>query len=315
MKTSMLYSHHLCSKILKHIAQEMKTELNNYIKESSHPFSVMIDETTTLSTKSALIIFIRIQVGNDVCNFFYGLLELSDGSTGSEIAKAVLRSFADLGKEILSSRLIGVASEGASVMTGCFAGALVHLKEALKNDFVSFHCLAHRLEVAVHGAVRSSGEIQRLQLFTDSLYTFYHKSYKNTYELRDVAKDIHAQLMRITQVYTVRWVFSSFRAVKAFISDFASLCKHMTKCGEDSSRNSKDRAKCSGFANKLRDWNFVAELLLLADILEVLWNLSAYMQTRNASPLDAQPKIEVAMNTLRVMKEQPGVNLSLLITS
>ena len=107
-------------------------------------------------------------------------------------------------------------------------------------------------------------------MFTDSLYTFYHKSYKNTYELRDVAKDIHAQLMRITQVYTVRWVFSSFRAVKAFISDFASLCKHMTKCGEDSSRNSKDRAKCSGFANKLRDWNFVAELLLLADILEVL---------------------------------------------
>jgi len=89
----------------------------------------------------------------------------------------------------------------------------------------------------------------------------------------------------------------------------------MTKCGEDSSRNSKDRAKCSGFANKLRDWNFVAELLLLADILEVLWNLSAYMQSRNASPLGAQPKIEVAMNTLRVMKEQPGVNLSLLITS
>ena len=146
----MLYSHHLCSKILKHIAQEMKTELNNYIKESSHPFSVMIDETTTSSTKSALIIFIRIQVGNDVCNFFYGLLELSDGSTGSEIAKAVLRSFAYLGKEILSSRLIGVASDGASVMIGCFAGALVHLKEALKNDFVSFHCLAHRLEVAVH---------------------------------------------------------------------------------------------------------------------------------------------------------------------
>jgi len=114
-----------------------------------------------------------------------------------------------------------------------------------------------------------------------------HKSYKNTYELRDVAKDIHAQLMRITQVFTVRWVFSSFRAVKAFISDFASLCKHMTKCGEDS----KDRAKCCGFANKLRDWNFVAELLLLADILEVLWNLSAYMQSRNVSPLDAQPKI------------------------
>ena len=32
MKTSMLYSHHSCANTLVHIAQEMKTELNNYIK-------------------------------------------------------------------------------------------------------------------------------------------------------------------------------------------------------------------------------------------------------------------------------------------
>ena len=70
-KASMLYSHHSCANILKHIAQEMKTELNNYIKASVHPFSIMIDETTTLSTKSVLVIFIRIQVDDDVCNFFY----------------------------------------------------------------------------------------------------------------------------------------------------------------------------------------------------------------------------------------------------
>jgi len=39
------------------------------------------------------------------------------------------------------------------------------------------------------------------------------------------------------------------------------------------------------------------------------------MQTRSASLLDAQPKIEVAMKTLRMLKEQPDVNLSILITS
>ena len=80
IKAAMLYSHHSCANILKHIAQKMKAELCNYIKQSTHPFSIMIDETTTFFTKSALIIFIRIQVGGSVCNFFCDLVELSDGS-------------------------------------------------------------------------------------------------------------------------------------------------------------------------------------------------------------------------------------------
>jgi len=50
MNTSTLYSHQACANILQHVAQEMKTELNTYIRESFHPFSIMIDETTTLST-------------------------------------------------------------------------------------------------------------------------------------------------------------------------------------------------------------------------------------------------------------------------
>ena len=63
------------------------------------------------------------------------------------------------------------------------------------------------------------------------------------------------------------------------------------------------------------EWNFVDELLFLSDVLEVLWSLSAYMQTRSASLLDAQPKIKVAIKTLQMLKEQPGINLSTLIKS
>jgi len=40
----------------------------------------------------------------------------SDSTTNAEIAKAVLRCFADLGQEMLRSRLIGFASDSASVM-------------------------------------------------------------------------------------------------------------------------------------------------------------------------------------------------------
>ena len=131
-KAAMLYSHHSCANILKHVAQEMKAELSSYLKQSMHPFSIMIDETTTLSTKSALIVFIRTQVNDIVCNFFYDLIELSDGSTGVQLANAVLNCFSDLGESTLR-RLIGFASDGASVMTGRYEGAVAHLKESLEN--------------------------------------------------------------------------------------------------------------------------------------------------------------------------------------
>lgn len=89
----------------------------------------------------------------------------------------------------------------------------------------------------------------------------------------------------------------------------------MKQCADNRDRNSKERAKCNGFSNKLRQWHFVAELLLLADVLDVLWNLSAYFQRRDASLVTANPKIRVAINTLRALKNQPGINLSLLITA
>lgn len=318
---SMLYSDHSCANILKHIAQQMKTELNAYIMATDYPLSVMVDETTTLSTKSALIVYIRIQVQDEVCNFFYDLVDLANGSTGEEIAKAVLGCFSNLAEDpeksasILRARLIGFSSDGASVMIGEFKGAVVKLQELLKTNILAVHCLAHRLELAVHNAVRASGEIERLQLFTDSLYTFYHRSYKNMYELSAVAESLHSELLRVSQVFTVRWVCSSYRAVKAFVNDYAVLVHHMKKCAEDRVRDSKDRAKCSGFAKKLQEWFFVAELLLLADVLEVLWHLSAYFQSRDASLMTAHPKVRVAISTLKAMKEKPGLNLSVLITA
>jgi len=208
-KYSMLYSDHSCANILKHIADHMKGELNAYIVATNYPFSILVDETTTLSTKSALIVYVRIQVQNEVCNFFYDLVDLLHGSTGIEIANAVIGCFSSLtgnteddlekSKNILRSRLIGFASDGASVMVGEYNGAVVKLQEMLNTNFKAFHCLAHRLELAVHSAVRSSGEIERLQLFTDSLYTFYHRSYKNMNELYAVAENLHSQLLRVVR--------------------------------------------------------------------------------------------------------------------
>jgi len=315
---SMLFSDHACSDICEHIAASMKHKLIDHINNSGYQFSVLVDESTTLSGKTALIIYIRIQYESDVCSFFFGLVELSNGATGLAIADAIYQALVTSGisHETLKAHMMSFASDGASVMRGEHLGTVAQLKKILGTEFISFHCMAHRLELAVNGAVKSCGEIERLQLFTDSLYAFYHRSPKNLYELSGIADSLQCQLLKISQIFTVRWVFSTYRAVKAFLQDYAPLCTHMEQVSVDKTRLTKEKAKCKGFAKKLRDWRFVAELLLLADCLEVLWNLSAFLQSRSASITDVYHKLNVARKTLLAMKTAPGINLSkLLITS
>jgi hypothetical protein len=59
----------------------------------------------------------------------------------------------------------------------------------------------------------------------------------------------------------------------------------------------------------------VAELLLLADALEVLWHLSAYLQTRTSTVIDAELKIRTAIKSLEAMKSDCGVQLKQFLSS
>ncbi len=311
-KTSMLYSNVSCASIIHHIATEMRNDLIEHVKKSSEPFAVLVDESTTLSTKSALIIYLRLSSTNDdVCNYFFDLVELSEGTSGEAIASAVVKSLQPIGEDIVKSGLIAFASDGASAMRGEYSGAGVSLQKLLKieSPLIAVHCRAHRLELAVHGAVKSSGEISRLQLLTDSLYSFYHRSPKSMYELQQVAATLHSQLLKVSQIFTVRWVFSSWRAITAFITDYAALFNYLQRCASDKRRSTTDKARCRGFANKLKTWSLVAELLLLSDTLEVLWHLSAYLQSRSASVIDANLKVTTALKTLTAMKEHSGPQL------
>jgi len=315
-ESTMLFSEKSCSSIIQHIANDMKIELITYLKKSTRPFSVLVDESTTLSLKSTLIIYIRTHFkGDQVSNYFFDLVELSGGATGEIIAAAIYESLLPIGESRLKEGLIGFASDGASAMRGEYSGAAVKLQTKIGGDIISFHCMAHRLELAVNSAVKSAGEITRLQSLTGSLYAFYHRSPKNTYELQQVAASLTCEMLKITQIFTVRWVCSTLRAVTAFITDYRALLTHLRNCSEETRRATSERATCRGFAKKLESWSFVAELLLLADALEVLWHLSAYLQTRTATVINAELKIRTAIKSLEAMKSHCGVQLKEFLSS
>jgi len=169
-------------------------------------------------------------------------------------------------------------------MTGVHHG----LGQLMKRDFQSLftiHCQAHRLELAVNQAVHSVNSISHFQMFLDSLYSLYSRSPKSQRELEAAANDVGIELLRVGRMFDVRWVFSSFQAVKALWRDFPALRKHLNDSA--SSGSGRESAKYSGLLKKMATFIFVAELALLKDCLRELKFLSLYLQSRMLKSLNA----------------------------
>ena len=136
-------------------------------------------------------------------------------------------------------------------MTGQYNGVATLLK-AKYPLIKSFHCMAHRLELAVRNAVDTVNQVSHFRIFVDSLYKVYSMSPKNLRELQAVTETLSIELLKVQKIFDVHWVFASFVAVKALLHDYSALFAHFSNCfSDESERNSKEKSKYKGLAQKL----------------------------------------------------------------
>jgi hypothetical protein len=228
----MLYSHHAYGNIVRHIASSMKKEIAECIITNQCKFSIMIDESTSVSNVQSIIVFIRLILDDSVCTYFFGLVPLAKASAAS-IFETLISFFNDSGLSdaILSQQLVGFCSDGAISMIGQYSGVATLLK-ARYPIVQSFHCMAHRLELAVKNAVDTVNVTCHFRCFVDELYKVYSMSPKNQAELESIAETLCFQLLKVQKVFDFRWVLSSFVAVRALLRDFPALFKHFSLIAE-----------------------------------------------------------------------------------
>lgn len=188
-----------CAQIVQHIAMEMKKKMVTKIKENNTKLSITIDESTLFGL-AYMIIYIRCDVTGhgDVENVFLDLVELTEGTDARSIYEALRESLrvAGFDDNYLSTHLLSVATDGASVLTGSKSGVL----SRLKVDFpqVRFiHCLAHRLELAVSDSLKAVGHCNHFEFFISKLYSIFSQSHKAVRLLSEAAGDLNVELLKI----------------------------------------------------------------------------------------------------------------------
>lgn len=303
-----LHSNVACSNIQKHISEEMKRKLFEQIVVCAPKLSLMLDESTSLSKKSCLIIYIRAQLPDmdKPTNIFTELVELDD-LTAHGIVHALLTALERLHftQEFLSKTLIGVTCDGASVMLGRKSGVASRL-QAMFPNITLWHCSAHRLELAVADVVKEMGAVNHFKSLMDKLYALYSTSNKNRLELRTAAESLDVQLCKIGRILDTRWVASSFRTVDAVWKNYPALYKHFQTASDDPSRDGITRRTYSGLAMRLSSHAFVNNLGIMCDALQELSELSVELQKRDVTIISAHKTISREIRVFEAMSERPG---------
>lgn len=234
----------------------------NNIIENQRKICIIVDESTTISQKTMLVICLRTVVGenNEVITLFFDIVELKNTSAET-IKSAILQNFALNGMDdhFLKQNLIAFVSDGASAMLGRVAGVGVKLKTMYPN-IVVWHCCNHRLELAVCDTLKEVSGTNNFQSFIEKLYALYHQSPKNMNEFNLCAASLESNLLRIGKIFSIRWVASSERIIKAVWNNFPALYKHFSNAFTDDSRTLKEKSKYIGLKETLGSVEFVNNL-------------------------------------------------------
>lgn len=312
---NILYSDHACADILQHIASQMKKEIVDYIIKTKNTFSLMADESTSCSNEQSLIVNIRTLFEGEPCVYFLGLLPLS-GTTSETIYNTLIDFLTNIGltDEILANQFVAFCSDGASNMLGKHQGVATLLQSKYPN-LVVFHCMAHRLELAVKQAIDDVNSVSHFRDLIDSIYKLFSMSPKNQRELNDAAAETAVQLLKVKKIFDVRWVFSSYVAMKAFLRNFEALHTMLVKAADDNTRTAKERSKYLGLSKKMQNWFVVAEACLIKDTLRVLKQLSMFFQADSSSITSALPRVANAKEKLLALKTSAGKSEQKLLDS
>ncbi|KAF3833306.1 hypothetical protein F7725_026971 [Dissostichus mawsoni] len=254
-------SDHACAEIISHIAKEIRRKFVSNVKEMDSKVSITIDEST-VHGHPYLIIYVRCDVSGkgDVDNVFLDIVELTDGVDAESIYNSMMASREDAPNK--HSHRWGCSAHGKSQLA-----CRQTQKQYSEHAVCRLHCLAHRLELSVKDALKEVGGTNQFEIFISHLYSLYNQSTMNSRLLKEAAAELNMEILKIGQIFTIRWVASSFKTVKAVWKDFPTLALHFKTSSENASRD-LERQKYKGLLKHLTNSGFVEKILaVMKDIL------------------------------------------------
>nr|XP_022902365.1 zinc finger BED domain-containing protein 5-like [Onthophagus taurus] len=134
-------------KLIIDMAENAKTQLISKIKNSQF-YSLQLDESKDVADNENLLVFIRYDCEDNICEDFLFCQPLQTHSTGGEIFKCV-NNFIET-NNIEWTKCIGICTDGSRAMSGTVRELQGLVKDVAPNAAWT-HCCIHRAALAAKG--------------------------------------------------------------------------------------------------------------------------------------------------------------------
>ncbi|KAK5861548.1 hypothetical protein PBY51_022938 [Eleginops maclovinus] len=294
--TDGIYHHSDCvddmEKALEDVVMNQKQEK---IKRSDF-VGLIIDETVNITVNKKLIVYLKLEMEGKVEMCFLGNYDVDCG-TARCIYDRLVAVLQEIDVEL--SRVIGLGSDGASVMMGRHGGVGALLKQV--NPFsIQVHCVAHRAALAALDAEKSVDNITSYKNTISSVYSFYKHSATRTNRLRQLTAELHDEdMVSLKQPCAVRWL-SLLRAVKAMKHNWPAVVMELT---EEALRGND---KAQGLLGQIQSYSFIAMTHALSDLLPVMTKLNLVFQKDDVNLSSIRPVVQASVAAFTQFRDAPG---------
>lgn len=176
-------------------------------------------------------------------------------------------------------------ADGAAVNLGKKGGVAALSKKKVPH-ILDFHCLPHRLELALQELQKKCKSVESVYNVLHLIWKTYHYSLKSVRTLKSIAEELDVNILKPSQVSGTRWLPHVTRALSVFVGrcakDFSAEeagqyaavlfdMKHLST----TSKNADIKGRAKFVAAKMKDVYFAAFCHFLADLFCILSKLSS----------------------------------------
>lgn len=165
-------------------------------------FSIIIDESTDVSTAEVLAVVVRFldEKRAKVVDTLLDLVEVGDG-TSAGLFTAVKKLLAN--NEIPISNVVGFAADNCSTMMGTEAGFQALLKKEIPSVFV-LGCVCHSFALCANAA--SNRLPSWLEAFIKSVCFYFSRSSKRSHQFQLIQDVVQVEKHKVLKLCETRWL-------------------------------------------------------------------------------------------------------------
>ena len=213
---------------IHYIAEAKRKDISAQFQLSKF-MSPISDGSTDSSSSEAEIVYIRHCHRGIVKTNFIGVKNIPKADADG-IYTAIRSLLTDSLGETWKTKVVGVGTDGASVMLGKTNGVVARLKNEVQRPFIqAIHCSAHRLELAYKDATKPIEIFKKVDNLLLAIYLFYKNSPLNRANLKASFSTLGQKPLIPSRVGGTRWLPHINRAFENLLTGYSAILQHLTQ--------------------------------------------------------------------------------------